>query len=325
MGSPSTSIATLRPDLASFEQFNLAMDREGFIGHRVLTVIDVAKQSGSFGRIKLADLLQNRETERAPGAGYSRGSWKFDKQAFACDEHGAEEPVDDVESKMYAEYFDAEQVCTQRAFDVVLRNAERRIAAAVFNTGTWTGGALTTAVAGGKEWSVAADALPITDIKAAKKKVWDGCGLWPNALVLNRHVFNNLRECAQIIERVKYSGFQDPVASKISAAALAQVFDLEFILIAGSAKNSANEGQAAALASIWDDEKAMVCRIGTTNDFREPCIGRVLHWNGDGSEIDGRVETYRDESIRGDVVRVRHQVDELILYPQCGHLITNVS
>lgn len=325
MGSPKTSLATLRPDLASFEEFDLAMDRQGFIAHRVLTVIDVAKPAGNFGRIKLASLLQNRETTRAPGAGYSRGHWEFDDETFATVEHGAEEAIDDNEAAMYAEYFDAEQVSTQRAYDAVLRNAEKRAAAAVFNTTTWTGAALTTAVAGGLEWSVPASAKPITDVLAAKKKVWDGCGLWPNALVISRKVFINLRECAEIVDRIKYAGFINPIAANITADALAQVFDLDEIIIAGAAKNTANEGQAAAIASIWSDENAMVCRIARSNDFREPCVGRTFHWGGDGGAIDGRVETYRDEAIRGGVVRVRHQVQEKILYAQCGHLITNVS
>jgi len=323
MPSPKTSLATLRPDLASFEEFDLAMDRQGFIGHRVLTVIDVAKASGVFGRIKLVDLLQNRETARAPGSGYSRGSFRFDDETFATKEHGTEEPIDDVEAEMYAEYFDAEQISTQRAYDAVLRNAEKRVAAAVFNTTTWTGTGLTTAV--GTKWDVFATATPITDVLAAKKKVWDGVGMWPNALVISRKVFLNLRECAQIVDRIKYAGFQNPVSSEITIASLAQVFDLDMVLVAGAAKNTANEGQVAVIASVWSDTLAMICRIGNTSDFKEPCIGRTFHWNGDGSDIDGRVETYRDETIRGDVVRVRHQVEEKILYKECGHLLNTIT
>ena len=41
--------------------------------------------------------------------------------------------------------------------------------------------------------------------------------------------------------------------------------------------------------------------------------------------IGGTVETYRDETIRGDVVRVRHDTDERIIYTELGHLLTSIA
>jgi len=324
MPSPSTSLATLRPDLAgSLMEFDLAMDRQGFIGHRVLPVFNVQKASGTFGKIPIEQLLKARDTKRAPGAGYSRGQFTFTTDTYATEEHGAEEPVDDNEARMYAEYFDAELVAAQRALDAVLRNAEQRIAAAIFDSSRWTGASLTTAVT--NEWDDSANATPIDDVEAAVQKVWDNSGIWPNALIVNRKVFRNLRNCDQIIDRVKYSGFVDTRAGNITAEVLAQVFDLDFILVAGSAKDSAKEGQSTSIAPIWSDEYAMVCRIATTQDIREPCLGRTFHWAEDGSQVDGRVESYRDESVRSDIIRVRHQVDEKILYVEAGHLLSNIT
>jgi hypothetical protein len=37
------------------------------------------------------------------------------------------------------------------------------------------------------------------------------------------------------------------------------------------------------------------------------------------------VESYRDEKVRGDVIRVRHDVDEIVLYPEAGHLLSNIT
>ena len=68
----------------------------------------------------------------------------------------------------------------------------------------------------------------------------------------------------------------------------------------------------------------MVCRGAETNDIKEPCLGRIFHWAEDGSEIGGMVETYREESSRADIVRVRHDVQEQVLYTQMGHLLTSV-
>jgi hypothetical protein len=323
MPSPSTSLATLRPDLASsMEEYDLEAGRQGFIAQQVLQVLEVDKQAGVFGTIPIEQLLQARDTVRAPGGGYSRGKFTFTTQPYACVEHGAEEPVDDREAEMYRDYFDAELVAARRSRDVVLRNAEGRAAAAVFNTTTWTGASLTTAV--GTPWTTIATAVPLTDVETAVKKVYDNSGLVANALVCTWKRFRDLRNVVQIVDRVKYAGFMDPRAGNITAEALAQAFDLKYILVAGGAKNTAKEGQTFVGGSVWTDSNAMICRVAETNDPREPCIGRTMHWAADGSEIGATFETYRDETVRSDVVRARHDVFEKILYVEAGHLLTSV-
>lgn len=305
-------------------EFDLAMGREGFIANRVLPVFESMTQSGPFGKIPIEQLLMARDTARAPGGGYPRSKFTFTKDTFACEEHGAEEPVDDRQARMYANYFTIEEVCAARALDIVLRNAEIRVATAIFNATTWTGSTLTTAPT--NEWDDATNAVPRTDVKAAMKRVWDNSGLRANVLIVNHNVFENLKDCAQIIDRLKYAGFTDPRPGAINEAAIAQALGIERVIVAGSPKNTATEGQSVSLASIWSDEYAMVCKIATRpNDIREPCIGRTIHWGADGSTIGGTVESYRDEPVRADMIRVRHDVDEKVLYTEAGHLLSNIT
>ncbi len=324
MGSPNVAVRQ-RDDLATaFEEFNLAMNRRGYIGDRVFPVVEVGKQAGTFSKIPLEQLLQSPDTVRAPGSGYARGDWTFEQAAYATIENGYEEPLDDREVQMYRDLIDAELISSQRAFDAVLGSQERRVAAKVYNTTTWTGSDLTTAIT--HEWDDATNAVPITDVKAAAKKIWDGSGLWPNALIINEHIFKNLRLVDQITDAIASAGAgASVVQADISMNQIAQALDLQFIIISGSAKNTANEGQDATIASVWGDENAMVAKIAVTNDFKEPCIGRTFHWAEDGSTIAGTVEEYREEKVRSQIFRVRHDVAEVVLYPQAGHLLSNVT
>lgn len=324
MPSPESALTTLRPDLAeSFMEFDLEANRLGFIAQRVLPIIEVAKQAGQFGKIPIEELLQARDTARAPGSGYSRSEWTFDKATYACEEHGAEEPIDDSERMMFSDFFDAEQIAAMRAFEAVLGNAEARVAALIFNTTTWTGSALTTGIT--NEWDDAAQATPIADVKAAKKKVFDGSGLWPNAIIMNQTVFNNLKSVDEIQSLSQSQSFMDVRPGAMGALSLAVALDIDEIIIAGSAKNTANENQTVSIAHHWSDEYVMVCRVARTSDFREPAIGRIFHWGEDGSTPGGTVETYREEKVRSDIYRVRHQVDEIVTYAEAGHLLTNAT
>ena len=183
------------------------------------------------------------------------------------------------------------------------------------------GASLTTDVSG-VPWATVATAKPLTNVEAAVQKVYDNSGLWPNALVLNKKVFRNLRNTPEVIDRIASSGAGDRnLASDVTLQMLAAAFDLDYIIVAGGSQNTAKEGQTASVGQIWSSTYAMVCKVAISSDPKEPCVGRTFHWGADGSSIDGAIETYRDETVRGNVVRVRHDVDEIVLYAQAGHLL----
>jgi hypothetical protein len=324
INSSTAATVNLRPDLASFFEFDLEMEKQGFIASQVLPIVNVGLQADNPGKLPLEQLLFNGVTARASGAGYNRGNWSFERFTYATEEHGWEEPVDDRDAARYGELFDAEAVATMRAQSVIARNYESRVASAIFNASTWTGSGLTTAVT--NEWDDASNATPIVDVEAAVQKVYDASGLKPNALVINWKVFRNLRNCDSVIDRINSAGAGNASKpSDVTAAMLAQVFDLEKIIVAGASKNTANEGQSASVSQIWSSEYAMVCRVSDSIDMRDPCVGRTFHYTGDGSAVDGLIESYRDETVRSNIIRCRFETDEVVMYPEAGHLLSNIT
>lgn len=319
MATPTSAPSTQRPDLAeSFEEYDLEMNMRNLIGLEILTPIPVGQQSGNFGIIPVEQLLVIRDTSRAPGGGYARDQWKFTPSSYATEENGKEEPIDDRERAMYANYYSADTVATNRAMSAVLINCEIRISALIHG-----GGITSSAAAGAGVWS-GANSTPIDDIKAAKQRVWTNCGMWPNFLQITEHMRQDLINNAQIIDRIKYSGLDDPKPGAITLAALAAALDIPTVLVGNAAKNVAITPDTASFANIWHATQACVGIRDTSRDFRQPCIGRTFHWGGDGAELMGTVEQYREESVRSDIFRVRHDTQEKILYAACGTLITGV-
>ena len=320
----SPSSALQRPDLGqTFEEFDLLASRSGFVGSQVLPIFNVALQTANFSKIPIETLLEDSETGRASRSGYARSDGKFEQDNFATKEHGAEELVDDRERAIYAYTIDVERLSAARALMKVARNLERRIADAVFNATTWAGASLTTAVT--NEWDDKTNATPIDDVHAAIQKVRDGSGLIPNALILDYQVYRNLRLCNQIVDRLKYWGGDDPNVSGITEQAIARALGIERLIVAGAQRNSADKGQTASLTAIWSGEYAMICRVASSPDLMEPCIGRTFHYTGDGSSEAGTVEMYREESKRSDVIRVRQETHEKVIYASAGHLLSNIT
>jgi len=324
---PSTAITRMELS-ATFSEFDLAMSRRKFIGPRVFPPRLVGVQAADVGKLTLESLLRvTGKDARAPGAGYARDDAEFTTFGYSTDEHGREVPLDDRTIRVFRDLIDAEEIGTQRAIDQVCRTYEVDCAAAVYDTTVWTGAALTTAIT--HEWDDATNAVPIDDVEAARRKVRSGSGLEPNALICNRDQFWNLAHTDQVVSLIKYWGGDDP--KNINAAMIAAALDLEYVLVAGGIKNTANEGQSASISSIWSDEYAMVCRVATTDDPQEPCIGRTFMWseenNGVGTdeELALIVEEYRDEKVRGSVIRCRNDRDLVVMYKEAGHLLSNVT
>jgi len=323
MASPSVAITRTELGLV-FSEFTLAASRRGFIGPSVLRPLPVAEASADVASISLENLLREQRTARAPRAGYNRSNYQFGKLSYSTSEHGAEEPVDDAEQRLYASLFDCELVHRERAIDVVLRGYESEVAAAVFNAVTWAG--LTTAAT--TAWDVAAS-MPLADVAAAKRLIADRIGAPANALIMNQHVYDALRAVTEVLDRIIYGGGPGQPAA-VTKAILAQLFDLEFILVASGVTNTADEGQAATLSQIWSDDYAMVARVGATNDPIETCIGRTFLWTGDGTATWGEdqlgviVEEYREENVRSSVLRARHWRGLKIVNAEAGQLLSGV-
>lgn len=321
MPQPSSALSTLRPDLSeSLEEFDLVANAQGFIAKDAVPILDVMAASGNFGRVPIEQLLQTSDLKRSPKGNYPRSEYTFTPDTFATLEYGYEERVDDNEAAMFANYFTAERLAAMRARHKLMLGYEVRCATIVQDTGFFTNTAGAAA-----HWSVQASATPLTDIEIAVQAVRAACGMRPNLVIMNWVQFRNFRRCDQVTSLIKYSGYQNPAAENITVEAIQQLLDVEKVLVAGGVKNTANQAQAASISDIWDGAKVFVGRVAVTQDPKEPSATRSFHWGGDGSSIDGTMETYRDETVRADIVRDRHQVQEKQMMAKCGYVITGVA
>jgi len=324
MGTPSGSLATLRPDLVgAFGEFDLEMNAKGYIGLDVFPVIEVDLQADNPGRIPLEQLLFEGKTEVGSRSGYNTGDFEFETFQYATRKHGWKELVSERDRARYRNLIEPEIVAVARAFGVVMRNFEKRVAGKLFDQNAYTtANGLRTDV--GTPWSTYTSD-PIEDIKRARQAVWDRTGIYPNTLVTSMENFLNLQRNEHVIEVITASGAGDKVkATDVTAEQLARVFQVEKVCVANSAKNTAQEGQPRQIRQIWDRNFASVCHVAQTNDHREACVGRTFHWSGDGSSIGGTVLEYYDEDVEADWYKVKLETDEVTMYTELSQLLGNV-
>lgn len=322
MPIPSSAPGTERPELDTFFEATYGELAQGFIASRVFPVMPVPTTTGKFGKIPLEELLKHTGfIDRNPGAGYWRDNFTFTYDSYSTQEYGVEEVIDDREAAMYANFIDAERMATARAANKLLTRQEMRCAALFNSTNYTNAGAVVSKANGG--WDTAGG-LPVTDTEAAVQKVYDLTGMKPNCLIINWKTFRKTRANPQVVDQVRSSGAGSASkASDVTSDMLSNVFDLPYVFVAGGSKNTAGPGAAAAISQIWPNH-AIVARIAESQDMREPCVGRQFHWAADGSEFGGKIETYRDEPIRSDIVRARHETGEKLLYLEMACMILSV-
>lgn len=322
MPQPTAATTIQRPDLGAIA-FEYMMDSQnrGFIGLSVLPIFPVMDKSSDYPVIPIESLIKMPASiDRAARSAYQRGDYEFETGTYACKERGWEEPLDDTERKLYRRFFDAEEVATMRATDILLRMQEKRIAAAVQNTSNITNtGDVTT------EWSTAATCTPKADVKDALSTLRLATGITANAMAISKKVFDNLMITAEIKSYLQYTHPHLLDSTEGQRKLLAQYLGLDDVLVGSEMYDSAKKKVAMSLADIWDDEYALLFRKARNlKDLREPILGRTFLWEED-SPSNLVTEQYREESIRSDIYRVRHNTDEAFVFTGAGYLLSNIT
>ncbi len=316
---PTSDTALQRPDLgqAVFETMQAAPTM-GYIGLQVMPIFPVAEHSAEYPVIPAEALFNLLETARNSKGGYNRGDEEFESGFYKTVEKGLERVKDDRYVKIYGSMFNYEVVIANILMNNILRSQEYRVAAKIFNATNFT------AHNAGTAWSTAASAVPSDDVDTGKETM-RATGIIPDTLVLNYTAYMDARQCDDVQEKV-YQLFPDAAKTgNVTIDHLRTYFDVPKLWVAGALYNTAKRNQDKSLSDIWGSQYAMLCKT-SDGDITEPCIGRTFKWN-EGATDDVIVEEYRDETVRADVLRVRHDVAEAFLasYDEDGTVKSEIS
>lgn len=310
-----------RPELSTIAyEFMLQSDRAGFIGSKIMPLFKVANQSADYPVIPPEAFLKIPETLRSPRSNYARGDWKFETATYTTHERGWEEPVDDVEANLYRRYFDAEVIATERAVDVLMRGHEKRVADVLMNTGNAIGNTGVSVA-----WSTAATCTPKADVKKAITNMRTASGVTPTHVVMSKSVFDNVMVAKEIKDYLQYTTPHLLNGVDAQKAMLAAYFGVDDILVGSSMMDSAKKGKEAVLTDVWSSSYVALAKLSTGgNDLREPAFGRTFMWSME-SPNEVNVESYREESRRCNIIRVRNYLDEVVVFKGALYILTGVT
>ena len=314
----SASQTVLRADINVMVEE--AMERDSwFIGQRAFPLFSVSEKSGTYPVFKKAkgQLLNLNAAVRTPGGNYPRITRSYEYDTYDCQDRGIEELVDDTYAKDVARFFAAEQVAGRQCMSQMLMDHDYRVSAEIFATGNW--GAGTAAVVAYTMANIATIDFP-QDV-LARVEALRALGVQANTIILSAAVWVRLVQSTKFQAWMRGSRPSDATL-QITPEMAADSFSehgISQVLVGRSIYNSAKQGQTFSGANIWGNTYVWVgkCNGG---DFAEAGAGRTLVWNAEGGHL--VTETYREEAIRSNVVRVRTNTDEKVVDTNAGRLIT---
>ena len=314
----TNSAAVFRGDIAGvLEQ---AKDWEtGLIGTRVMPILNVPVRAGQYPSFKLKEgqLLKSDVKVRDPYSTFPRGTRAFTQETFTALEYGYEEAVDDTVTADVSRFFDAEVIAAKLARRKLLLAHELRVAGAIFNTSNFTSTAAGTAytTANLATFDVGEDVQLALD-----RMISNGESTSNTRVVIPYPVWTRIRASTKFQNRLRGAGISSDTILNASTQAAAEVFGVSEVLIGRSAYDSAAEGVAYSSANVWSNAYIWVGSVTESGaGFFGGGAGFTLNWSEYGPAVG--VFTYRDESIKSNIVRSSHYVAEKVVNTNAGQLI----
>jgi len=315
----SNSAAVFRGDIAGVLEQSKDWE-SGLIGTKIMPVLNVPVRAGQYPSFQLKEgqLLKSDIKQRAVGAAYPRMVNSYNQETYQTQEFGVENPIDDTVSLDVSRFFDAEVMAAKLAQRKLMLGHELRVSSAIFNATTFTatnsGTAYTTANIA--TFDVGLDVQDAIDRLLAKGESANNL-----KVVIPYAVWTRIRASTKFQNRLRGAGISTDTILNASTQAAADVFGVQEVLIGRASYDSAPEGVAFASANAWANTYIFVGSVseGSAGYFGGGA-GFTLNWSEYGPAFG--VSTYREESIKSNIVRASQYVTEKVVNANAGQLVT---
>jgi hypothetical protein len=217
------------------------------IAGTIAPVVTVDKQSDIYSVFSRADAMRTEETKRSPGAEANKITRTISSDTYYAQNYALKYPIT-IEDRENADPVYRQNLWNDAANYVSRKLAldwEVRVATLVFNTSN-----VGSSAGVASEWDVADSSDPIGDMHTAMDNVEDLTGTRPNKLLIGNAAWRSLRRNDQILNRIfgTNNGGGFPNTGQV-----ANLLEVEQIMVGHVYRNTANEAQAEALSNIWAD------------------------------------------------------------------------
>ncbi len=218
---------------------------EDYISEILLPFIGVKQSTGKLGKYGNSHL--RIETSYSGGRGKYRRVEPITRTnvGYSIEGHGLEGVVTKDDYRNVELPFDAEKDEVIGLTSQMWLEKESVLATTLSSTATLS---QNTTLSGMTQFSDYTNSDPLSVFSTARSAVRTGCGKRPDTAWMDWSVYQQLRYHPQLLD---YLGYKQNRPGGLSEDELAKALDVRRVLVADVTYNSAKEGQADSLASVW--------------------------------------------------------------------------
>jgi len=287
-----------------------AYRNKSFIADLIAPTVKVVEKAGKIAKYGKDNLRLPDDASRAPGTRAKSFEYTVSQVSYACEEKAQEHAVPDEMLKNQDDPYDAYRDATMFAIDRIAGIKENALATYMANTSNLTSNITLSST---DQWSDYANSEPIDDVLTGHTTMQGLVGTTPNTFVCGFETYVKLLNHPAVTERVKYVGIHGEEAVR---QAMANLFNVEQVLIGDSIKNTANQGQTDSLSNIWG-KHAWLVYVPKRPSIMQSAFMYTF------SDVPREVDRYREEAKKQDVIRVRESYDQQAIDVEFAYLIKN--
>jgi hypothetical protein len=281
------------------------------IADEVLPRVTVGKQEFKYSKFNLADGFTLPDTKVGRKSAPNQVVFNATEETASTEDYGLDAPVPQADIDNAPANYDPLGHATEQTTNLIVLDRELRVSKAVFNTANYSQDNVQT-LSGSSQWSDDSTD-PLTDITDAL----DSVVMRPNIGVFGRRTSTVLRRHPRVVKAYHGNAGDEGM---VPLQFLADLLELESILVGEARLNIARPGQNPNLERVWGPHAAFIYRDKLANANSGTTFGFSAQW---GTRISGSV-TEPNMGLRGgQMVRVGESLKELVIAPDLGFFFEN--
>lgn len=300
-------------------------DESDFVAGRVFPTVPVKKASDNYVIYQKGYFYRDEFAPRPLGGRPKQVGFEIEKGLYSCEEEALESKVDDRERENADQPLDPDVSAQMLLTTQALIHRDRLWAEAFFKTGVWTVNWEGREQAPTKKEEEETKFLQFDQVGSEPIEFFDQrridikskTGYMPNKLVIGADVFRVLKNHPAIVERIKYTQ-----RGIVTLDILAELFDVDEVLVPYGVQNTAEEGLANKIDFIVNRKAALLVYAAPAPTINAPSAGYSFAWTGllpgVPNAFGGIIESGREELAHSDVFQCRTAYTQAMVAADLG-------
>jgi hypothetical protein len=287
----------------------IAYSNSSLIADLVLPRIPVGKQEFTYMKYAMEESFTLPDTKVGRRSAPKEVSFSASEKTDSTEDYALDDPLPNRDIENAPEGHDPLDQSTEGLTDLILLDREQRTAGAVFDASSYATSNKET-LSGADQFNDAGSDPIATIMDALDSMIMRG-----NIMVIGRPAFSALARNPAIVKAAHGNSGDSGIANR---RAIAELFELQEILVGESFVNTAKRGQTPSISRVWGKHISLIHQNRAANNRQGATFGYTAQF-GDrisGGEFDSSI------GMRGGVRnRVGESVKEVICAGDLGYFI----